>query len=59
MKFHKFVSQFSYYLFLDVCILTKFPKYNMKDETSKLIQKMKPGKQELLKTLSFYTASWT
>lgn len=50
------------YLFLDIYILIKFPEYNMKDETSKLIQKMKPGKQGLnriVENKSLYAANWT
>lgn len=50
------------YLFLDIYILTKFPEYNMKDETSKLIQKMKPGKQGLnriVENKSLYATNWT
>lgn len=48
------------YLFLDIYVLTEFLKYNMKDETYKCIQKMKPGKQGLnriVENKSLYAAN--
>lgn len=40
------------YLFIDIYILTKFPKYNMKDETSKLIKKLNLGSKDCWKQVS-------